>query len=84
MRIELKLLATFHQYLPPEAQGSVCELEVSAGTRAIEVLSSMGVPVDRPETIVILVNGRNCQPDHVLETGNVLCAFSAIAGGYCC
>lgn len=87
MQIRIKLFATFRQYLPPleagaaDAQVGGYDLDVPPGTRAIEILSQLGVPTDKPEVIVILVNGRHSQADRVLEEGDVVSAFPTIAGG---
>jgi molybdopterin converting factor small subunit len=55
-------------------------LDVPAGTRAIDLLARFGVPTgDRVS--VILVNGRSVEPERVLEEGDVIAAFPALAGG---
>ncbi|MGC9333757.1 MAG: MoaD/ThiS family protein [Anaerolineae bacterium] len=79
MKVSLKLFATFRQYLPPEAKGSVVELEVSPGTRVSELLSGAGVPLQ--ESPMILVNGRGIDSDQVLVEGDVVAVFPAMAGG---
>jgi sulfur carrier protein ThiS len=81
MQIRIKLFATFRQYLPLDAQAGGYDLDVPAGTRAIEILSQLGVPMDKPEVIVILVNGRHSQADRILEEGDVVSAFPTIGGG---
>jgi molybdopterin converting factor small subunit len=77
--VTLKLFATFRRYLPPESQGGAHDLSVPAGTRASEVLEGLGVPVDGG--VVILINGRTGAPQQVLEEGDVVAAFPAMAGG---
>lgn len=77
--VTLKLFATFRRYLPPESQGGVHDLSVPAGTRAGEVLEGLRVPVD--DGVVILINGRTGAPQQVLEEGDVVAAFPAMAGG---
>jgi len=79
MRITLKLFATFRRYLPPEAKGSACLLEVPAGSSVADVLHRFEVPTDG--AAVLLVNGRTADPGQVLEEGDALAAFPAMAGG---
>ena len=79
MRITLKLFATFRRYLPPQAQGSAFELDVPAGACVADVLDLFAVPTDG--AAVLLVNGRTAAPGQVLEEGDALAAFPAMAGG---
>ena len=77
MKVQLKLIATYREYLPPEQKGKA-ELDVPAGTTAISVLAGLGVPIDES---VILVDGRSPNPGETLREGNVVFAFPATAGG---
>ena len=81
MHVQVKLFATFRQYLPPETQGDAYDAQVTPGTRVGELLSQLGVPADSLEGLVVLVNGRQSDPHQVLEEGDVVAAFPAIAGG---
>ena len=81
MHVQVKLFATFRQYLPPETPGDAYDAQVPHGTRVGELLSQLGVPTDKPGGLVILVNGRQSDLRHVLEEGDVVAAFPAIAGG---
>ena len=77
MKIEVKLIATYRDYLPPECKGRV-EIDVPEGTTAVSVLNQLGVPLVES---VILVDGRTPDPDQALREGNVVFAFPATAGG---
>jgi molybdopterin converting factor small subunit len=79
MRITLKLFLTFRRYLPPEAQGYACQLDVAADITVEHVLNRFGVPTD--DGAVILVNGRTTDLGQVLEHGDALAAFPPMAGG---
>ncbi len=81
MQIRVKLFATFREHLPPEAEGGVYEVTVPAGSRAGEVLLRLGVPAGTPGVVVIMIDGRHCPADRILQEGDVLSAFPAIAGG---
>jgi sulfur carrier protein ThiS len=79
MRITVKFFATFRRYLPPDSQGHTCNLEVPAGTPVAEVLNRLDVPTDG--AAVILVNGRTAEPGQVLQEGDAVAVFPAMAGG---
>ena len=78
MDIQLKLFATYRRYLPPESQGSACDLRVPAGTRVADLLTEFGIPADGS---VILVNGHGASPERSLDSGDVVAVFPAMAGG---
>ncbi len=79
MKVRLKLFATFHRYLPPGTQGNACDVEVPDGAPASDLLSQFGVP--ETESLMILVNGRGSGPSQVLQDGDVVAVFPAMAGG---
>ncbi|MFQ5610960.1 MAG: MoaD/ThiS family protein [Anaerolineae bacterium] len=79
MKVSLKLIATYRQYLPPGANGNVYETEVPAGTTARELLAEFDIPLGVAS--VVLVNGRTPDPNYTLEEDDVVCAFPAVGGG---
>lgn len=79
MRVAVKLLATYAKYLPPGVEGSTYEVEVEPGTTVDELVATL--PVPGPDASVVLVNGRGARPGQVLQEGDVICLFPAIAGG---
>jgi molybdopterin converting factor small subunit len=80
MQVSVKLLASYRKLLPPEAENYKFEVEISPGTTVADLMSRYGVPLN--EESVFLVNGLTPKNlDQVLEDGDVLAAFSALAGG---
>ena len=79
MKVSVKLIATYHKNLPPGTEGNVCEVDLPTGISAFELLARFDVP-PMPESVV-LVNGRVPSPDYLVQEGDVVCAFPAIAGG---
>ena len=79
LTINLKLIATYRRYLPPEAQGNTVELALPPDTPFEAVLTDLGVPLD--SSSVILVNGHVPAPGQTLRDGDLLIAFPALAGG---
>ena len=77
MKVQLKLIASYRDFLPPENEGKA-EIDVPEGTTAVSILTDFGVPL---EETVILVDGRTPEPGQTLQEGNVVFAFHATAGG---
>lgn len=80
VRVELKLFATYRRYLPPHSTGNACHVTVPAGTPVIDLLTELGVPSQRGVSVV-LINGHDASPDRVVEEGDVVAVFPALAGG---
>ena len=79
MMIHVRLLANYREHLPPEAKNGGLELDVTDGTTVREVMARFPIPLD--DTSVIVVNGLTVDLDTPLKAGDVVSAFSAIAGG---
>ncbi|MCS6992316.1 MAG: MoaD/ThiS family protein [Anaerolineales bacterium] len=79
MRVRVKLIANYMKLLPPGTKGNTVELEVAAGATIGAVLMPLGVPLD--DSTVLLLNGYQAEADALLSEGDVITAFSAIAGG---
>lgn len=77
MKVNVKLIATYRELLPPECKGKA-ELDVAEGMTAVDLLAQLGVPIDES---VVLVDGRTPDPREPLKEGDSVCAFSATAGG---
>ena len=79
MMIQVKLIATYRDHLPPDAKNGVVELNVPDGTTVREAISRFGIPMD--DTSVIVLNGLTVDLETLLTEGDTVTAFSAIAGG---
>lgn len=79
MKICIKLIATYLAHLPPGAQGNTVELDAPNGATVGDVLAPLGVPLD--DSSVLLLNGLQVEAGAPLTDGDVVTAFSAIAGG---
>jgi len=79
MMIHVKLIANYREHLPPEAQNGVVDLDLPDGTTVREALSRFPIPLD--DSSVIVLNGLTVDLDTPLTQGDVVSAFSAIAGG---
>jgi molybdopterin converting factor small subunit len=79
MMIHVKLIANFREHLPPEAKNGMAELDVPDGTTVREAISRFPIPLD--DTSVVVLNGLTVDMETPLKAGDVVSAFSAVAGG---
>ena len=79
MKVRVKLIATYREHLPPGANGNIAEVDVPSGSTVREILMPFKIPMD--DSSVIVLNGLTVPLDTVVEEGDTVAAFSAIAGG---
>lgn len=79
MRVHVKLIATYQKLLPVGTNGNTLEIEVPDGVTVSQVLSPFGIPLD--DTSVIVLNGLTVDLSTPVSEGDMVTAFSAIAGG---
>jgi molybdopterin converting factor small subunit len=79
MKIKVKLLSNYRDYLPPESNNNEISIEVGPNTVPEMILDFFSLP-KIPES-VILVNGKSPELLSSLQDGDEICIFSAMAGG---
>jgi sulfur carrier protein ThiS len=79
VRVQIKLLAAYRKYLPLGTSSSSYDLEIPPATRLEHLLAELPVPQDMGK--VVLVNGLGVQSGQILQEGDVVCLFPAVAGG---
>ncbi len=79
MKITLKLIAPYRKLLPPNTKGNKIEIVVKKETTISDLMARFGVPQDK--TSVILLNGLTVPLSTKISEGDVVTAFSALAGG---
>ena len=79
MRVEVRLFATLERFLPSGSRDGVAVLDVPEGSSAADVARRLGIPAgfDR----VLLVNGREAEPERTLVPGDVLALYPPLSGG---
>ena len=79
MRVEVRLFATLERFLPSGSRDGVAVLDVPEGSSAADVARRLGIPTgfDR----VLLVNGREAEPERTLAPGDVLALYPPLSGG---
>ena len=79
MKVYVKLIATYREYLPSGTEGNLVTVDVLAGATVEQVLTPFDIPLD--DSSVIVLNGVTVALDTPLSEGDTVSAFSAIAGG---
>jgi molybdopterin converting factor small subunit len=79
MKITVKLLATYREKLPPDAKGNTCTIDIPDNSGVEVILERFDISNDNSN--VILINGHSHDQPPELKEGDVVCIFSAMAGG---
>jgi len=79
MKIRVKMIANYRAALPPHAKNGVVELEVADSSTVFDVVSRFDIPLN--DESVIVLNGLTVEMSTVMQEGDMVTAFSAIAGG---
>jgi len=79
MQISVKLIANYRQKLPEGTKGNTCQMNVPIDTVVRQIVERFEIAYDASN--VILLNGHVSDPEQKLKNGDVICVFSAVAGG---
>lgn len=79
MLVRVKLIANYRQALPPNHQHGVVELDLPTGATVYDAISRFDIPLN--DESVIVLNGLTVDMNTPLKEGDMVTAFSAIAGG---
>ncbi len=79
MLIRVKMIANYRAVLPSDAKHGVVELDVPDGSTVYDVISRFDIPLN--DESVIVLNGLTVDMSMLLQEGDMITAFSAIAGG---
>jgi molybdopterin converting factor small subunit len=79
MMIRVKLIANYRDALPPDHKHGVVEVDVPDGTTVYDAISQFDIPIN--DESVIVLNGLTVDMSTPLKEGDMVTAFSAIAGG---
>jgi len=79
MKILVKLIANYRDYLLEGSKSNQTTIEVDKNTLPDQILDIFSLP-PIPES-VILVNGKSPDFSKTLQEGDEVCVFSAMAGG---
>jgi sulfur carrier protein ThiS len=79
MLICVKMIANYRVALPPGTKHGVVELDVPTGATVYDAISRFDIPLN--DESVIVLNGLTVELSTPLQEGDMVTAFSAIAGG---
>ncbi|HSG42471.1 MAG TPA: MoaD/ThiS family protein [Anaerolineales bacterium] len=79
MMIRVKMIANYRDALPPGHKHGVIEMDVAKGATVYDVISRFDIPLN--DESVIVLNGLTVDMSTPLQEGDMVTAFSAIAGG---
>jgi sulfur-carrier protein len=79
MKVEIALYATLSKYLPQDAEQRKATIGARDGATVREIMLQLGIPQEYPN--ILLVNGKQANPDTVLKDGETLAIFPPLAGG---
>lgn len=82
MKITVRLLGGFSQYLPKNAKADTIELIFENGSSVSDLMTKMGLPKDQPKNI--LINGRpfgDPPEEKLLNDSDVVAMFPYVVGG---
>jgi len=78
MEIEVRLFATFRDYLPKDS-GASFKKSLQAGTAVERIADEIRLPSDTPK--IFIVNGNVVRGDYVVRDGDIVSIFPPVAGG---
>ncbi|OPY68068.1 MAG: ThiS family protein [Syntrophorhabdus sp. PtaU1.Bin050] len=79
VNIEIRLFATFREFLPPGSNMFSFTKSVERQTTVAEIIEELGLPAHIPKIVVI--DGAQAAPDYLLKDGDIISIFPPIAGG---
>jgi sulfur-carrier protein len=79
MNVEVALYATLSKYLPQGAEQRKAVITAREGATVREIMLRLGIPQEHPN--ILLVNGKQANPDTVLQDGETVAIFPPLAGG---
>ena len=80
MRIEIKLLTQFKEYLPdPGLAGNTRSITINGSGKIVDVFKELGIPLNVPK--VIMLNDRHATIEDPLKEGDRVTVFPPVGGG---
>ena len=79
MEIEVRLYATFRDYLPQDSGSFSFKKSLEKETAVDKIAEQISLPPDIPK--IFIVNGNVVTGEYVLRDGDVVSIFPPVAGG---
>lgn len=79
MTVEIRLFATFRDFLPPGSTTFSFTKVLEEETKVEEILRELKLPEEVPK--IIIINGLHADAGRVLRDGDILSLFPPVGGG---
>ncbi|MCX5799524.1 MAG: MoaD/ThiS family protein [Proteobacteria bacterium] len=79
MEIEIRLFATFREYLPKGSGSFSCKKILQGETTVGEIIRELKLPDNIPK--IIIIRGNHVKEDYVVKDGDLVSIFPPIGGG---
>ncbi|HEX3031724.1 MAG TPA: MoaD/ThiS family protein [Bacillota bacterium] len=79
MKLEIRVFAGLHKYIPGKASGVPFEVEIGSGSTGLQLIEQLGVP--EKEAFLFMVNGNRQELSHTLQDGDRVGIFPPVGGG---
>ncbi len=79
MTVKVQLFATLSAYLPADVEGDTVTVALDDGASVAHALKFLNIPPDFP--CLVVVNGRDAEPEQALADGDTVTLFPPLAGG---
>ncbi len=79
MQVEIRLFATFREFLPPGSSMFSFKKSLDKDTTVAQIIEELKLPENVPK--IVIINGLHSTTDSVLKDGDVLSIFPPVAGG---
>jgi molybdopterin converting factor small subunit len=80
MRVQVKLMASLRNKLPPEAKGGAVELDLTPGATVADVLAQLNIASSHVH-VVMVNDAMETDRQRVLTEGDALVILPPVAGG---
>jgi molybdopterin converting factor small subunit len=81
MRVTVKLYSSLKKHIPPNVQGNIFDINMTAGSKILDLVKQLGIPVDKAK--LFFLNGKKVPIgfDESLKAGDEVVIFPLMAGG---
>ena len=81
INVKVKMFMRFKNYLPADASDDTAMISLEGGSTLEDLKHRLGIPADEFGGIVIDGMNREIEDSQILEDGDTVSFFSAVAGG---
>jgi molybdopterin converting factor small subunit len=79
VRVRVQLFATLSAFLPEHTEGDTAAVALNDGATVDHLMRLLNIPAGFP--CLVVVNGRDAEPERILAEGDTVTLFPPLAGG---